>query len=54
MKKKLLFLTTLLITSMSMYSQELTEIKLNAPDKTRGSAVMKALDRNSTRLNSSH
>ena len=33
-----------------MYSQELTEIKLNAPDKTRGSAVMKALsDRQSVR-----
>ena len=50
MKKILITFTALLITSMSMYSQELKEIKLNAPDKTRGSAVMKALsDRQSIR-----
>ena len=50
MKKILLTLTALLITSMGMYSQELTEVKLNAPNKSRGSAVMKALsDRHSVR-----
>ena len=50
MKKLFLIFTAMLIISMSMYSQELTEIKLNAPDKTRGSAVMKALsDRKSVR-----
>ena len=51
MKKIFIVLTALLITTMSMYSQELKEIKLNAPDKSRGSAVMKALaDRKSTRV----
>ena len=50
MKKLFLIFTAMLITTMGMYSQELTEIKLNAPDKTRGSAVMKALsDRKSVR-----
>jgi len=50
MKKILITLTAILISSLSMYSQELQEIKLNAPDKTRGSAVMKALsDRQSVR-----
>ena len=42
-----------LLTCMSatyMYAQELKEIKLNTPDKTRGSVVMKALaDRKSVR-----
>ena len=50
MKKVLITLMALFIISMGMYSQELKEIKLNAPDKTRGSAVMKALsDRHSDR-----
>ena len=50
MKKIFITLTALLIVSMSMYSQELKEIKLNAPDKSRGSSVMKALsDRHSIR-----
>ena len=50
MKKIFITLTVLLITSMGMYSQDLTEIKLNAPDKSRGSSVMKALsDRRSER-----
>ena len=36
--------------STGMYSQDLKEIKLNAPNKARGSAVMKALsDRQSVR-----
>ena len=51
MKKIFITLTALLITSMGMYSQDLTEIKLNAPDKSRGSSVMKALsDRRSERV----
>ena len=38
------------MTGFKMYAQELQEIKLNAPDKTRGSATMKALsDRKSDR-----
>ena len=38
------------MTGFSVYAQDLQEIKLNAPDKTRGSAVMKALsDRMSVR-----
>jgi len=50
MKKIFITLTTLLITSMGMYSQELQEIKLNTPDKSRGTSVMKALsDRRSER-----
>ncbi|MDR2233330.1 MAG: SagB/ThcOx family dehydrogenase [Tannerella sp.] len=39
-------LSIILLACMSMtyvYSQDLKEIKLNAPDKTRGSAFMKAL-----------
>ena len=50
MKKMLVTLIVLLVASTSMYSQELMEIKLNAPNKSRGSAVMKALsDRQSIR-----
>ena len=38
------------MTSFQMFAQELQEIKLNPPDKARGSAVMKALtDRMSVR-----
>lgn len=38
------------MTGFRMYAQELQEIKLNAPNKTRGSATMKALsDRKSDR-----
>jgi len=41
---------TLLLSTTSMISQELQSIKLNKPDKTRGSSVMKALsERKSTR-----
>lgn len=50
MKKVLFILTALLIIVTSMNAQELKMIKLNAPDKSRGSAVMKALsDRHSDR-----
>ena len=50
MKKILITLTAMLVISASMHAQDLKEIKLNAPDKSRGSAVMKALaDRQSTR-----
>ena len=50
MKKIFITLTALLITSMGMYAQDLKEVKLNAPNKSRGSAVMKALaDRQSIR-----
>ena len=50
MMRKVFVALTALLASMSMYSQELTEIKLNAPDKSRGTAVMKALsDRQSIR-----
>jgi len=50
MKKIFITLTALLITSMSMYSQDLAEVKLNAPNKSRGSVVTKALsDRQSVR-----
>ena len=50
MKKIFITFTALLITSMGMYAQDLKEVKLNAPNKSRGSAVMKALaDRQSIR-----
>ena len=50
MKKIFFTLTALLIASMSMHSQDLTEVKLNAPSKTRGSDIMKTLaDRQSIR-----
>ncbi|MDR0765964.1 MAG: SagB/ThcOx family dehydrogenase [Odoribacteraceae bacterium] len=42
MKHLLLVFAALLIAPLAQ-AQELKEIKLNAPDKTRGSAVMKAL-----------
>lgn len=50
MKKFFIALTTLCITIAGMNAQDLEDIKLNAPDKTRGTAVMKALsDRKSVR-----
>lgn len=50
MKKIFITLTALLVISASMYAQDLKEIKLNAPDKSRGSNVMQAFaDRKSTR-----
>jgi len=43
-------LTISLFLNASLYSQDLQDIKLNSPNKTRGSAVMKALsDRESVR-----
>lgn len=48
--KQLTTLLVLLLLSHFANAQELKEIRLNAPDKTRGSAVMKALsDRASSR-----
>jgi SagB-type dehydrogenase family enzyme len=47
---KTLLLSLAVLLSANLFSQELKEIKLNAPDKSRGSAVMKALsDRHSDR-----
>ncbi|MDR2681419.1 MAG: SagB/ThcOx family dehydrogenase [Tannerella sp.] len=43
MRKIVVILTVLLMTLSNVYSQELQTIKLNRPDKSRGSAVMKAL-----------
>ena len=49
MRTLFVFLITCMLGNC-MYAQELQEIKLNAPDKTRGSATMKALsDRQSVR-----
>lgn len=50
MKKTVFALITLCMTTTHLYSQELADIKLNDPNKSRGTAVMKALaDRNSVR-----
>ncbi|MDR1115201.1 MAG: SagB/ThcOx family dehydrogenase [Tannerella sp.] len=50
MKKIVIVLTALFMTLSNVYSQELQAIKLNSPNKSRGSAVMKALsDRHSDR-----
>jgi SagB-type dehydrogenase family enzyme len=50
MKQVFIIIIVSLMASISMYSQDLQDIKLNAPNKSRGSAVMKALsDRQSTR-----
>ena len=50
MKRIIIIFTVSLISTISMYSQDLQDIKLNNPDKSRGSAVMKALsDRESVR-----
>jgi SagB-type dehydrogenase family enzyme len=48
--KHLFFFTALLLLSLAARAQELKEIKLNAPDKSRGTPVMQALaDRASAR-----
>ena len=50
MKHLLIILFLSLMSSMSMYAQALQDIKLNEPNKSRGSSVMKALsDRISVR-----
>jgi SagB-type dehydrogenase family enzyme len=50
MKKIIISLTALFMTLSNVNSQELQAIKLNSPNKSRGSAVMKALsDRHSDR-----
>lgn len=49
--KKLVFLLVSVLFVTNLQAQDLKEIKLNAPDKTRGSSVMKALsDRHSDRI----
>ena len=51
---RITFLPIILISAFQVMAQDLKVIKLNAPDKTRGSAVMKALnDRRSEREYSS-
>ena len=48
--KRSLFTSVLLLCAFCIQAQELSVVKLNAPDKTRGSAVMQALnDRQSIR-----
>ena len=48
--KRFIFLVAVFLGSLVAQAQELKAIKLNAPDKTRGSAIMKALnDRQSVR-----
>ena len=48
--RTLFFVLVACMMGFTMYAQELQEIKLNAPNKTRGSATMKALsDRKSVR-----
>jgi SagB-type dehydrogenase family enzyme len=50
MKRLILILTALFAYTAGVLSQELQSIKLNAPNKTKGTAVMKALsDRHSER-----
>ena len=50
MKTLLCVLTALFMGMGSLYAQSLKPIKLNAPNKDRGSAIMKALaDRSPTR-----
>lgn len=50
MKKTVFASFILCMTTMNLYSQELQDIRLDDPDKSRGKAVMKALaDRNSVR-----
>ena len=50
MKRIFIILTASFLTTVCMYSQDLQDVKLNNPDKSRGSAVMKALsDRESVR-----
>ena len=51
MKRLLFVLTVLCSTNMMMFAQDLQDIKLNNPDKARGSSFMKALsDRASVRV----
>ncbi len=48
--KKIMFISMVLFGAYNMQAQDLKVIKLNAPDKTRGTAVMKAFnDRHSDR-----
>ena len=48
--KRIIIFSIFLVCAFSIQAQELRVIKLNAPDKTRGSAIMKALnDRQSIR-----
>ncbi|MDR1632991.1 MAG: SagB/ThcOx family dehydrogenase [Dysgonamonadaceae bacterium] len=48
--KRLLFILFIFIACTSMFAQKLEPVKLNVPDKTRGSVVMKAFaDRHSER-----
>ena len=50
MKSFFIIITALFMTTVYLFSQELQDIKLNNPDKSRGSSVMKALsDRHSDR-----
>jgi SagB-type dehydrogenase family enzyme len=50
MKRLIAFFTVLCLTTASLLAQDLQEIKLNNPNKSRGSALMKALsDRQSIR-----
>ena len=50
MKRIFIILTVLLMATISIFSQDLQDIKLNEPNKSRGSAFMKALsDRQSIR-----
>jgi len=50
MKRIFIILTVSLMATMSLFSQDLRDIKLNEPNKSRGSAFMKALsDRKSIR-----
>ncbi|RHJ86734.1 SagB/ThcOx family dehydrogenase [Parabacteroides sp. AM08-6] len=49
--RKLVFISVSLFLIITMQAQELKEVKLNAPDKNRGTAVMKALsERHSDRV----
>ena len=50
MKRIFIILTASLMTIISMYAQDLQDVKLNNPSKSRGSDIMKALsDRQSIR-----
>ena len=50
MKRIFIILTVSLMTTMNLSSQDLQDIKLNNPNKSRGAAFMKALsDRASVR-----
>ena len=50
MKRFIIILSVLYVSALSLYAQGLQDIKLNEPDKSRGSTLMKALsDRQSVR-----